>query len=201
MGRLGRDPELRYTASGSNFRNDMFMIPARFTSHMDVENREVQVSPDLTLPVCLYLARSVGELKLQSSDPRKQPFIDFNYLEDPFDRTRLREGVRLCADLGSRKEISPLVDRRTAPSDDQLGSDEALDDWMKRSVRTSHHAAGTCKMGPQSDRMAVVDQRGRVHGIEGLRVADASIMPSAIRANTHLTAVVVGERIADFIKQ
>ena len=70
-----------------------------------------------------------------------------------------------------------------------------------RRATTSHHSSGTCKMGPASDSMAVVDQYGRVHGIDGLRVADASIMPDCIRANTNATTMVIGERIADLIGQ
>ncbi len=78
-------------------------------------------------------------------------------------------------------------------------SDEALDAWMMENVSIGQHLSGTCKMGPASDPMAVVDQFGRVHGIEGLRVADASIMPDVIRANTNLTTIMIGERIAHWI--
>ena len=70
----------------------------------------------------------------------------------------------------------------------------------KENVRTSHHASGTCKMGPASDPRAVVDQHGKVHGVQGLRVADASIMPNCPRANTNVTAMVIGERIGDLIR-
>ena len=69
-----------------------------------------------------------------------------------------------------------------------------------RNIGTSHHISGTCKMGPASDPLAVVDQHGRVHGLENLRVADASIMPDCIRANTNATTIMIGERMADFLK-
>jgi choline dehydrogenase len=81
-----------------------------------------------------------------------------------------------------------------------LESDDALDDWLLENVRTSHLISGTCKMGPESDPTAVVDQFGRVHGLDGLRVADASIMPDCIRANTNVTSMVIGERVANFVK-
>ncbi|MCY4530207.1 MAG: GMC oxidoreductase, partial [Chloroflexi bacterium] len=71
---------------------------------------------------------------------------------------------------------------------------------MRTRVSTSHHVSGTCKMGPSSDDMAVVDQYGRVHGLDGLRVVDASIMPDCIRANTNATAIAIGERVADFMR-
>ena len=87
------------------------------------------------------------------------------------------------------------------PTETDLESDDALDDWMLKNVRTSHHISGTCKMGPDSDRMAVVDQHARVFGIAGLRVADASIMPDCIRANTNATSIMIGERVADFITE
>ena len=76
---------------------------------------------------------------------------------------------------------------------------DALDAWLKRNAGTSHHVSGTCKMGPDTDYMAVVDQFGRVRGLDGLRVADASIMPDVIRANTNATAIMVGERVAEWI--
>ena len=82
-----------------------------------------------------------------------------------------------------------------------LASDEALDDWLMRQVNTSQHISCTCKMGPASDPMAVVDQYGKVHGMSGLRVVDASIMPDCIRANTNVTTMMIGERVSDFIKQ
>ena len=91
--------------------------------------------------------------------------------------------------------------RGSSPTDSDLQSDDALDEWLKRQVNTSHHISGTCKMGPDSDPLSVVDQHGRVKGIDGLRVADASVMPDCIRANTNVTTMVIGERITDFIKQ
>ena len=80
-----------------------------------------------------------------------------------------------------------------------LASDEALDTWLLKTVGTARHLSGTCKMGPASDSMAVVDQYGRVHGVEGLRVVDGSILPHVPRANTHATIIMVAERIAEWI--
>ena len=86
------------------------------------------------------------------------------------------------------------------PTYADLLSDDALDDWLRREATTGQHISGTCKMGQASDAMAVVDQHGRVHGIEGLRVVDASVMPDCIRANTNVTTMMIGERISDFIR-
>ena len=87
------------------------------------------------------------------------------------------------------------------PLDSDLESDDTLDEWLLREVTTGQHLTGTCKMGPASDPMAVADQYGRVHGMEGLRIADASVMPNIVRANTNVSTMMIGERIADFIKQ
>ena len=78
-------------------------------------------------------------------------------------------------------------------------SDQALDLWLNQNISTAQHTCGTCKMGPDSDPMAVVDQYGRVKGITGLTVADLSIAPNVIRANTNATAIMIGERVAGWI--
>ena len=93
-----------------------------------------------------------------------------------------------------------MLGEKLEPADDVLASDDAMDEWMLGTVGTMHHISGTCKMGPASDEYAVVDQRLRVHGVEGLRVADCSIMPDCVRANTNVTAMMIGERLAELIK-
>ena len=98
-------------------------------------------------------------------------------MADPFDRERLRAAVRMCLQLAESDELKGLIGERIEPADADLVSDEALDRWMLREAHTYSHISGTCKMGPPSDAMAVVDQYGKVYGLEGLRVADASIMP------------------------
>ena len=108
--------------------------------------------------------------------------------------------VRMCARLGEQESFQDIIAERLEPSDADLASDEALDAWLRREVTTSQHISGTCKIGPSSDPMAVVDQYGRVHGIEGLRVVDASVMPDCIRANTNVTTMMIGERVSDFMK-
>jgi choline dehydrogenase len=102
--------------------------------------------------------------------------------------------------LAEHAAFRPMLGKRIAPDDDALGSDAALDRWMAREVSTTNHISGTCKMGDSSDPMAVVDQFGRVHGLRGLRVADASIMPDCVRANTNATTMMIGERIAELIQ-
>ena len=145
------------------------------------------------------LAESAGELLLTSNDPNEQPFIDCRYLEAPRDRERLREGVRMILDMMEHESFNDIVDEVISPVESDLATDDTLDQWLLENVWIGQHLSGTCKMGPDSDPMAVVDQFGRVRGIAGLRVADASIMPDVIRANTNCTTIMIGERVADWI--
>ena len=180
---------LRYTAPGSDIKNDMIKV-MRFR----------KIDRLLVMSVGLYLALGKGELKLQSPDPDVQPSLDYNYLQEPEDRRRLREGVRLCLELVDMKEFEGVVGERINPDDAALASDNTLDKWLMRSVSTMHHISCTAKMGPDSDPMAVVDQHGRVKGVQSLRVVDGSIMPDCTRANTNVPIMMMAERIADFIK-
>ncbi len=190
-----RAVRLRYTATGSTTPNDMIISPTSLnTVYASGED------PSYTISCGLYLAVGAGELRLTSTDPSVQPRMDYRYLEDSWDRQRLREAVRLCARLLEDPVYREIIDQRVSPTDADLASDEALDRWLLQTVATSYHISGTCKMGPASDPMAVVDQFCRVHGLSRLRVADASIMPDVVRANTNVTTMMIAERCADFIK-
>ena len=193
---------LRYTVEGSGIRNDMQVSPMLMTS----EHRPAQVEIDddqnyIGVSASLQLAIGSGELRLTSNDPNVQPYLDYNYFNEPLDLERMRKAIRLCVRLGDHPAFKDIIIDRVTPTDTELASDDALDAWLMRNAGTSHHIAGTCKMGPDTDPMAVVDQNGRVRGLEGLRVADASIMPDVIRANTNATSIMIGERVADWIAQ
>jgi choline dehydrogenase-like flavoprotein len=112
----------------------------------------------------------------------------------------MRKAIRLAVKLTTDPAFAGILRERVMPDDADLVSDTALDDWLIRNVGTSHHVSCTCKMGPATDPLAVVDQFGRVHGLEGLRIADASIMPDCIRANTNATTIMIGERVAEFMQ-
>jgi choline dehydrogenase len=193
---------LRYTVEGSHLQNDMQISPMLMNS--EHRPRHVPIGDDdnyLGFSCSLQLALSSGELRLASSDPQVQPLLDYRSLTHPFDRERMRKAIRLAVKLTTDPAFQGLLRDRVTPTDADLASDAALDDWLIRNVGTSHHVSGTCKMGPASDHMAVVDQYGRVHGLEGLRIADASIMPDCIRANTNATTIMIGEHVADFMQQ
>ena len=128
--------------------------------------------------VILELAESAGELRLASSDPTVGPSIDYRYLEDEFDRRRLRAAIRLCAKLTEHESFRPLVSGLAALTAEELESDEALDAWLHENIGTTFHTCGSARMGPDGDPMAVVDQRCRVRGVEGLRVVDLSVAPN-----------------------
>ena len=137
----------------------------------------------------LELAESAGELLLTSNDPHEQPFIDCRYLEASRDRERLPE----------RESFNDIVDEVISLVEPDLATDDTLDQWLLENVWIGQHLFGTCKMGPDSDPMAVVDQFERASGISGLWVADALIMPDVIRANTNCTTIMIRERVADWI--
>lgn len=179
---------LRYTAEGSRLRNDMISVMRFWYS-----GRQAVMSAGL------YLARSEGRLSLRSEDPYEQPELDYNFLSDASDRERLRAGVRINVKLGAHPQFRDILGALVDPAPEIIESDDALDEWMLKNATTMHHISGTCKMGPSTDESAVVDQYGCVHGVEGLRVADTSIMPDCVRANTNATVIMIGERVADFI--
>jgi choline dehydrogenase len=157
-------------------------------------------SQGVLLGSSLELAMGSGQLTLTSADPHVQPQMDYHYLEDPWDRQRLRYSTRLAMRLLEHGAFKDIIAGRLTPTDQDMSSDDSLDAWLLDNARTAFHVSATCKMGPSSDSLAVVDQYCRVHGLENLRVVDASIMPDCIRANTNATTIMIGERAADLIK-
>jgi choline dehydrogenase len=188
---------LRYTAAGSKDRNDMQILQSSFSSPMGGDPLQGE---GIRFTCIIELAMGAGELKLASTDPQVQPHLNFRYLEDAWDRERLREGVRLCLKLLEHRSYRDIIEECIAPTPQDLESDESLDRWLRRNVTTTQHISGTCKMGPDSDPMAVVDQYCRVRGLEGIRVVDVSVLPDCIRANTNATTIMIAERVADWIK-
>jgi len=113
----------------------------------------------------------------------------------------MRDAVRLGIQLSEHTAFKDIIVGRVSPTDRDLATDTALDSWLLKNVAIQFHSAGTCKMGPASDLLTVVDQFCHVHGLEGLRVVDTSVMPNVIRANTNATVIMIAERVADWIKQ
>ena len=191
---------LQYTATGSSLRNDMFIHAFSYVTDRSFYLSTTGKPVGVGMIVALYLAEGSGQLRIRSTNPHDKPLLDYNYLVDESDRRRLREGVRLCARFGEWDSYADVIEAPLNPVGADLVSDAALDSWISSNVRTSHHVSSTCKMGQSTDPGAVVGHDGSVHGITGLRVADASIMPDCVRANTNLTTMMIGERIAGFIR-
>ena len=194
---------LRYTAPGSPLRNDLQILMSNLINPRlypgDADDWESE-SLGVGMYAVINQEEAAGELRLTSADPHARPSLDFRFFEGEFDLARARELLRTCADIARHPAFADIIEQRLEPSDEELASDEALNAFIRRTVVSGQHLTSTCKMGPADDPLAVVNQYGQVYGVEGLRVADASVMPNCIRANTNLTTMMIGERIADFIK-
>ena len=138
---------------------------------------------------------SRGTLRLASIDPFEQPVLDENMLDHPSDIERMRDGVRRLLALSAHASVTAIGKVETKLS--EAASDEEIDAFALKNTGDTQHATSTCRMGDASDPAAVVDVDCRVHGLEGLRVIDASVMPSVMRANTHLTTVMIAEHMAE----
>ena len=139
---------------------------------------------------------SKGHVHIASSDPRRAPAITFNFLSSPVDAEITARAVRIARAVMTAPAMAALRVAEIAPGEQRRTDDEILD-WVKRTAETTYHPVGTCKMG--SDAMAVVDARLRVHGIDGLRIADASIMPALTSGNTNAPSIMIGEKAADMV--
>ena len=188
---------LRATAPSSDERLDLHYLPF---SPVSAEASQYGFGDEpfvgTNVAVSLRAPRGAGRVSLASADPDADPAIAFRFLDDPWDLARMRAAVRLGIALTERPVYRAQVTARVAPTDETLASDEALDRWLRTQV-TAAHASGTCRMGPAQEG-AVVDPRCRVHGIGRLWLADASVMPKIVRANTAATATLVAERVAEW---
>ncbi|HCF2013315.1 TPA: choline dehydrogenase [Pseudomonas aeruginosa] len=140
---------------------------------------------------------SRGRIHLKSRDPRQHPSILFNYMSHEQDWQEFRDGIRLTREIMNQPALDPYRGRELSPGV-SVQSDAELDEFIRNHAETAFHPSCSCKMG--SDDMAVVDGQGRVHGMEGLRVVDASIMPLIITGNLNATTIMMAEKIADRIR-
>lgn len=151
----------------------------------------------ITLNSCYLRPRSRGSVRLSSADPAHAPLIDPNYLADPLDREMSIRGLKLTQQILAQKPLDKFILAQRLPGP-EVKTDADYYDFICAHSKTSHHSAGTCRMGP--DAAAVVDIRLRFNGIAGLRVVDNSIMPTVISSNTNAAAIMIGEKAADMIK-
>ncbi len=159
----------------------------------DVGMHSFQVHIDLMRP------NSNGRVKICSADPAAPPSICFNYLTDPQDREDLRSSVRLTREILGQPALARYCGKELYPGA-HIRSDEQIDAWIRRAVETCYHPVGTCRMG-SDPKTSVVDSECRVHGIGGLRVIDASVMPSIVSGNTNAPTIMIAERMSDIIRK
>jgi choline dehydrogenase len=152
----------------------------------------------VVFPFKMHQPESRGRVWLTSSDPAVAPSVDLNLLDDRRDVERLVDGVRRCAAVARHDAMSDFVGD-TLLFEGDIADDEAVAAYVRAVVAPWYHPVGTCRMGPADGGDTVVGDDLRVHGLDNLRVADASIMPRITRAPTNLTAIAIGERAASFI--
>jgi choline dehydrogenase len=152
----------------------------------------------------VYQSFSRGRLRITSRDPEAGPEIRLQMLSDPRDLNRMRDAMRRLIEIANHPALRAIASAAGLGRDGQTPAGTSAappsDEWMLEHCFDVQHAAGTCRMGAPSDERSVVDPRCCVLGVEGLRVIDASIIPEMIRANTHLTCVMIGEHMAAQIR-
>jgi len=158
-------------------------------------------TPDkfVTITISLVQPKSRGEVRLRSGDPAAAPIIRGNYLQEQADVDVLVRGVKLARWFGEADAYEPLRAAEVEPGP-AATSDADLAAFARRATDSIYHPAGTCKMGPDQDELAVVDPALRVRGVEGLRIADASVMPEVVNATTHAACVMIGEKAALLVR-
>lgn len=148
--------------------------------------------------VCQLRPQSRGSVHVRSADPFADPAIDPNYLAEAEDRRTLREGLKITRDIFAQAAFDPFRAGELDPGPGVAG-DDALDAWIRAKAETIYHPVGTCRMGRESDPLAVVDARLCARGLAGLRVIDASVMPTLVSGNTNASTIMIAEKAADLI--
>ena len=164
----------------------------------DPKTRKLQDFPSMTMSCYQLRPESLGSIHIRSSNPNDQPLIRFNFLADAIDQRAMVEGFKIVRRIVEAPPMDALRGEEFSPGKDVSSDDEILD-WIRNNAQTAYHPIGTCRMGPEGQR-TVVDERLRVHGIKGLRIADASIFPTMPSGNTNAPAILVGEKAADLLK-
>ena len=167
-----------------------------FLYEMVGHERRVSKKRGITMNVNVLRSESTGSIHIKSANPAEPPAIRFNFLSAENDRRGVLAAIRKGRELMATPPLKDVTGEEIAPGAHVQKDDELLD-WVRKNAETTYHPIGTCKMG--SDSMAVVDSELRVHGIEGLRVADASIMPTLTSGNTNAPSIMIGEKCAEMV--
>ena len=148
-----------------------------------------------TVSVGQLRPESRGTIKIKSGDPEQHPAIQPNYLAATSDQQTIVDGLKLIRKINQTDALQPYISKEFLPGD-QVQSDDELLQYARDYGNTIFHPSGTCKMGSDNDPLAVVDEQLRVRGVSGLRVADASIMPTVLSGNTNAGCIMIGEKAA-----
>ena len=189
---------VRYRSRASAEDNDMQLCLATMFDPEQMRGFMPDPVPMFMVGAVLMRPYSTGRLSLASTDPLVAPRIELNYLDHPHDTARLVEAWRIGRDLCRTEPLASMV-HCLLVDDATLDDDDAVGALIRDQITTTFHPAGTAPMGLADDDHAVVDAHGRVHGIDALRVIDASIMPTSVRSNTNLTVIMMAERIASWM--
>jgi choline dehydrogenase len=161
------------------------------------KRRKLHDFPSMTVACYQLRPESLGSIHIRSADPQAEPAIRFNFLTDPIDCRAMVDGFRMMRRIVEAAPMDPYRGEEYSPGKGVQGDDEILG-WIRNNSETAYHPIGTCRMGPGPN--TVVDDQLRVHGIAGLRIADASIMPTMPSGNTNAPCIMVGEKAADLIR-
>ena len=170
----------------------LHLVPYAFSP----TTRKLLDEPGMTITVYQLRPESLGSIHIKSMDPHDAPAIRFNFLSDPLDRQTLIDAVRFTRRLMQAPAMDQFRGIEFKPGPDAQSDDELIQ-WIGKTAETAYHPIGTCRMG--NDKNAVVNDQLQVHGIEGLRIADGSIMPTLVSGNTNAACIMIGEKAADMI--
>jgi choline dehydrogenase len=173
----------------------MHLVPY---SIKDPKRRKLQDFPSMTIACYQLRPESLGSIHIRSADPKAQPAIRFNFLADPIDQRAMVDGFRMMRRIVEAKPMDRFRGDEYSPGK-EVATDEQILTWIRNNSQTAYHPIGTCRMGPGPN--AVVDDRLKVHGLDGLRIADASIFPTMPSGNTNAPSIMVGEKAADLLRQ
>ena len=200
-GILALSPTLVYCFwhSGETAESSDLQLTFTPASYMEGEQGKLENEPGMSVASWQQRPESRGHVRLRSSDPFDAPLIQTNYLSHELDRRVTIAGMKLARRLLSSAPLAPYYDYEDFPGPGVTTDDEFLTAATQR-AQTTFHPGCTCRMGPASDPLAVVDDRLRVHGLEGLRVVDASIMPRMISANLNASTLMIADKASDMIR-
>jgi choline dehydrogenase len=164
----------------------------------DPKRRKLQDFPAMTIACYQLRPESLGSIHIRSADPDAQPAIRFNFLGDPIDQRVMARGFHMMREIVAQPAMAPFRSEEVSPGPSVVTDEQALT-WIRANSQTAYHPIGTCRMGPAGPTTVVAPDL-KVHGLEGLRVADASIFPTMPSGNTNAPSIMVGEKASDLIR-